>query len=148
MLKKHMQPFILPTVQKLICTEPKRAARCLLRRQLRCSRAEWAHGGGLSSLTRPQVGSPAPLDDWEERARKGDFLFRTRPKRLAVQDFRGRRMRTRQPWAQMAGVALPRPRQCPLSPTSDCCSGSFMLSKILKTIRNRSCHQCLSKVWP
>lgn len=32
--------------------------------------------------------------------------------------------------------------------TSDCCSGSFILSKILKTIRNRSCHQCFSKVWP
>ena len=34
------------------------------------------------------------------------------------------------------------------SPTSDCCSGSFMLSKILNTILNRSCHQCFSKVWP
>lgn len=32
--------------------------------------------------------------------------------------------------------------------TSVCCSGSFMLSKILKTILNRSCHQCFSKVCP
>lgn len=32
--------------------------------------------------------------------------------------------------------------------TSVCCSGSFMLSKILKTIRKRSCHQCFSNVCP
>lgn len=32
--------------------------------------------------------------------------------------------------------------------TSVCCSGSFMLSNILKTIRNKSCHQCFSYVWP
>lgn len=32
--------------------------------------------------------------------------------------------------------------------TSVCCSGSFMLSKMRKTILKRSCHQCFSKVWP
>lgn len=32
--------------------------------------------------------------------------------------------------------------------TSVCCSGNFMLSNIRKTIRNKSCHQCFSYVWP
>lgn len=37
---------------------------------------------------------------------------------------------------------------CHLTLTSVCCSGSFMLSKMRKTILKRSCHQCFSKVWP
>lgn len=35
-----------------------------------------------------------------------------------------------------------------LTPTSVCCSGSFMLSKMRKTILKRSCHQCFSNVRP
>lgn len=91
----------------------KRTARRLLNRQVRCSRAEWAHSGDLFPLPHPQMGSSsALLDDWERRARKGVFLFKTHPTWLAVQDFCGLWMLTTQPWAQTRARAalLPSPR--------------------------------------
>ena len=86
MLKKHMHPHILPTVQKLLWTEQWRGPWGACRKwQVRCSRAERAHSGDLFPLTHPQMGSSsALLGDWEKRARKGVFLFKTHPKWLAV----------------------------------------------------------------
>lgn len=90
--------------------------------------------------------SSALLNDWERRARKG-VLFQNTPNTVCcarllwavdVDDANPGHRRGQSGSFHLLGAAL-------CHPPSDCCSGSFMLSKILNTILNRSLPPVLFK---